>query len=57
MGQYNAKPGTEEKSVAILEKHASLPPLGIQHVVECPALLPTIERWSASEGDEKEKAE
>lgn len=41
----------------ILEKHASMPPLGIQHVVECPALLPTIERWSASEGDEKEKAE
>ena len=32
--------------------------LGIQHIVECPALVPLLETWSTADSlDEKEEAE
>ena len=37
-------------------EHTGLHPLGIQHVVECLALVPWLEKWSSSNGVEKEEA-
>ena len=48
-----ADPGQGE----MLMEHAGLHPLGIQHVVECPALVPWLQKWNGSNEREKKKAE
>ena len=51
---FSAIPGKGE----MLMEHTGLHPLGIQHVVECLALVPWLEKWSSSnDGVEKEEAE
>ena len=49
---FGAIPGKGE----MLMEHTGLHPLGIQHVVECPALVPWLEKWGSSNGVEKEEA-
>ena len=41
----------------MLMEHAGLHPLGIQHVIECPAIVPWLQKWSSSSGGVKEEAE
>ena len=50
---FGAKP---EKGEMLME-HAGLHPRGIQHVVECPALVPCLQNWKSSNGVDKEEAE
>ena len=50
---FGANPGQGE----MLMEHAGLLPRGIQHVVECPALGPWLQKWNSSNGVEKEEAE
>ena len=50
---FGAKPGDGK----MLMEHAGLHPLGIQHVVECPALQPWLQKWSSSSGVDKGEAE
>ena len=50
---FGAKP---EKGEMLME-HAGLHPRGIQHVVECPALVPWLQKWNGSNEREKKKAE
>merc|ERR1719331_3205660 len=45
------------KSCDFLMKHANLHPVGIQHVVECSALVDLLENWNAATNEEKEGAE
>ena len=50
---FSAIPGKGE----MLMEHTGLHPLGIQHVVECPALVPWLQKWNGSNEREKKKAE
>ena len=52
-----AKLGDDEKSLEMQEKHPFMPPVGIQHVVECSALVDLLENWNAATNEEKEEAE
>ena len=52
-----AKPGKDKKSREILMAEANLHPVGIQHVVECSALVGLLEDWSAADDEQKEEAE
>ena len=53
-----AKPEKDDKKATeILKAEANLHPVGIQHIVECPALVDLIEDWSAADGEKKEEAE
>ena len=54
---WKAKTSKKTKGTEILMEHAGLHPLGIQHVIECPALEPWIQKWSSSSGVDKEEAE
>ena len=46
-----------QSRLSFLEKHTFMHPLGIQHVVECPALGALLENWSAADNEEKKEAE
>jgi len=53
-----AKPNPKDaKSCEFLMKHANLHPLGIQHVIECDALVDLLETWSNATNEEKEEVE
>ena len=47
----------DEATKRILEKNTFMHPLGIQHVVESPALVDLLEDWSAAGDEQKEEAE
>ena len=46
-----AQPG--RYALKMLMEHAGVHRLGIQHVVECPALASKLEKWRRANGDEK----
>ena len=51
------KAGEDKRAQEILMKQTNLRHLGIQHVVECPALVSLLENWTSDNNDQKEVAE
>ena len=52
-----AELGEDQTTKSFLEKNTFMHPLGIQHVVECSALVDLLKNWSAATNEEKEEAE